>query len=168
MILFLTGMFTRIIVSWSWPVRIRRTWTPGRRLSSELEFIPKGSRWDFSSCTCFSCTHTAVSYKLETSSRLLWCLSGACFAVVKSLLWLWVCPLSMFSSMLFDIKGEGRKGTFPWNAEFDLTLKIWLERLIMWYVEQKEAGISVNLKTTVFLYLTFEFKSLWGKKIVGF
>lgn len=123
----------------------------------------------FSSCTCFSCTRTAVSYKLETISRLLWCLSGACFAVVKSLLWLWVCPFSMFSSMLFGIKGEGRKGMFPWNAEFHMTLTIWLERLIMWYVEQKEAGISVILKTTLFLYLIFEFKglTLW-KKRVGF
>lgn len=73
-----------------------------------------------------------------------------------------------FPSMLFDIKGEGRKGMFPWNAEFDTTLTIWLERLIMWYVEQKEAGISVILKTTLFLYLIFEFKGLCGKKRVGF
>lgn len=40
------GTFTRTTVSWSWPVRARRMWTPGRPPSSEPEFILNVSRYD--------------------------------------------------------------------------------------------------------------------------
>lgn len=39
-----TGMCTRTTVNWSWPVRVRKTSTRGRRLSLELEFTPNVSR----------------------------------------------------------------------------------------------------------------------------
>lgn len=39
-----TGTSIRTTVSWSWPVRLRKTLTLGRPPSSEPEFIPSVSR----------------------------------------------------------------------------------------------------------------------------
>lgn len=39
-----TGMCIKTTVSWSWPVRLRKTLMLGRPPSSELEFILNGSR----------------------------------------------------------------------------------------------------------------------------